>query len=131
MITRSTSCRQGSGRSRCWMMSVGCSNRSASSRWNWSGSKKFSCSDALELRKLVELDHPELSISRQCALLDLPRSSCYYLATPVLESTLRIMAKIDALYLDNPCSSSRLKVEYLSRERIPISRDRLRNLIRR
>lgn len=37
--------------------------------------KNLSCSDARELRKLVDPDHPELSISRQCALLGLPRST--------------------------------------------------------
>jgi len=31
--------------------------------------KSLSCSDARELRKLVDHDHPELSVSRQCALL--------------------------------------------------------------
>ena len=41
------------------------------------------------------------------------------------------MARIDALYLDDPCSGSRRMVEYLAREGIPISRDRARNLMRR
>ena len=95
--------------------------------------KNLSCSDARELRKLVDPDHPELSISRQCALLGLPRSTHYYYyrPTPVRESTLRIMARIDALYLDDPCSGSRRMVEYLAREGIPISRDRVRKLMRR
>jgi hypothetical protein len=61
--------------------------------------KNLSCSDALELRKLVDHDHPELSVSRQCALLGLPRSTLCYQPTPMRESTLRIMARIDALYL--------------------------------
>jgi len=30
--------------------------------------KNLSCSDARELRKLVDHDHPKLSVSRQCAL---------------------------------------------------------------
>jgi len=41
------------------------------------------------------------------------------------------MARIDALYLDDPCSGSRRMVAYLAREGIPISRDRVRNLMRR
>ena len=41
------------------------------------------------------------------------------------------MARIDALYLDDPCSGSRRMVEYLAREGIPISRDRVRHLMRR
>jgi putative transposase len=49
----------------------------------------------------------------------------------VRESTLRIIARIDALYLDDPCSGSRRMVAYLAREGIPISRDRVRNLMRR
>jgi len=93
--------------------------------------KNLSCSDARELRKLVDPGHPELSISRQCALLGLPRSTHDYRPTPVRESTLRIMARIDALDLDDPCSGSRRMVEYLAREGIPISRDRVRKLMRR
>ena len=34
--------------------------------------KSFSCSDARELRMLVDHDHPDLSVSRQCVLLGLP-----------------------------------------------------------
>jgi len=93
--------------------------------------KNLSCSDARGLLKLVDHDHPELSVSRQCALLGLPRSTLYYRPRPVRKSTLRIMARIDALYLEDPCSGSRRMVDYLAREVIPISRDRVRNLLRR
>ena len=93
--------------------------------------KSLSCSDARELRKLVDHNHPELSVSRQCGLLGLPRSTLYYQPTPVRESTLQIMARIDDLYLEDPCSGSRRMVDYLAREGIPISRDRVRNLMRR
>jgi hypothetical protein len=79
---------------------------------------------------LVDHDHPDLSVSRQCALLGLPRSTLYYRPIPLRESTLRIMASIDALYLEDPCSGSRRMVDYLAREGIPISRDRVRNLMR-
>ncbi len=85
-------------------------------------------SDANELRKLVDHDHPELSVSRQCALLGLPRSTLYYQPTAVRESTLRIMARIDALYLEDPCSGSRRMVGYLARDGIPISRNRVRRM---
>ena len=92
-----------------------CSSRSGVYRWSWSGSKKsLSCSDARERRKLVDHDHPKLSISRQCALLGLPRSTLDYRPTPVRESTLQIMARIDALYLEDPYSGSRQMVGYLA-----------------
>ncbi len=93
--------------------------------------KNLSCSDARELRKLVDHDHPELSVSRQCVLMGFPRSTLYYRPAPVRQSTLRIMARIDALYLEDPCSGSRRMVAYLAREGIRISRDRVRNLMRR
>ena len=40
------------------------------------------------------------------------------------------MARIDALYLEDPCSGSRRMVDYLAIEGIPISRGRVRNLMR-
>jgi putative transposase len=80
---------------------------------------------------LVDHDHPELSVSRQCTLLGLPRSTLYYQPIPLRESTLRIMARIDSCYLEDPCSGSRRMVGYLARDGIPISRDRVRNLMRR
>ena len=55
----------------------------------------------------------------------------YYRPVPVRESTLRIMARLDALYLEDPCSGSRRMVDYLANEGIPIGRDRIRNLMRR
>jgi len=63
--------------------------------------------------------------------LGLPRWTLYYRPVPVRQSTLRIMARIDAPYLDDPCNGSRRMVAYLARKGIPISRDRVRNLMRR
>jgi putative transposase len=40
------------------------------------------------------------------------------------------MEKIDAIYLEVPCRGSRRMVDYLARDGIPISRDRVRNLMR-
>ena len=73
--------------------------------------------------------HPDLSVSRQCELLDLPRSTLSYRPTPVRKSTLAVMARIDALDLEDPCSGSRLMVDYLAREGIPIGRDHLPCLV--
>jgi putative transposase len=41
------------------------------------------------------------------------------------------MARLDALYLEDPCSGSRRMVHYLANEGIQIGRDRVRNLMRR
>ena len=93
--------------------------------------KNLSWFDAHELHKLVDSDHSELSISRQCVLLGLLRSTHVYQLTTVRASTLRIMSRIDTFYLQDPCSGSRRFVKYLAREGIPISPDRVRNLMRR
>ena len=39
------------------------------------------------------------------------------------------MARIDTLYLEDPCSGSRGMVYYLAREGIPINRERMQNLM--
>ena len=118
-------------RTRGKLRRLSCSSRSAGCRWSWSGSKKRvnSC-DARGLRQLVDHDQPQLSVSRQCALLGLARSTLYYQPTEVRKSTLRIMAKIEDLYLEDPCSGSQRMAEYLAIEGIPISRDRVQNLMR-
>jgi putative transposase len=53
-------------------------------------------------RTLVETDNSELSITRQCALLGISRSSYYYQPTVVDPSDLVIMRAIDELHLDYP-----------------------------
>jgi putative transposase len=93
--------------------------------------KSLNCSDAREQRKLVDHDYPDLTGSRQCELLGLPRSTLYYRPVPERNSTLRIMARIDALYLEDPTAGSRRMVQYLAKDGIPISRDRARNLMQR
>ena len=41
------------------------------------------------------------------------------------------MERLDALYLQDPCSGSRRMVDNLANEGIPIRRDRIRNLLHR
>ena len=43
-----------------------------------------------------------LSISRQCQLLNVPRSSYYYMPTLVCDEELVLMRLIDECYLDLP-----------------------------
>ena len=111
---------------------LSCYSRSAGCRWSWNGStKNLSCSDARALRKLVDSGHPGLSVSRQYALLSLHRSTLHYRPKPVQESTLQIMVRIDTFYMENSCRGSRRMMGYLARDKIPISRGRVRNLMRR
>ena len=80
---------------------------------------------------MVDQNHPQLSIRRQCELLGLPKSTLYYKPVPVRAETLRIMARIDVWYLADPASGSRRMVDYLAADGIEVGRDRVRHLMRR
>ena len=79
---------------------------------------------------MVERDHPSLSVSRQCRLLELSRSALYY--QPVGESpeTLALMRRIDELYLSYPFYGSRQMMRHLAREGVTVGRHRVRRLMR-
>jgi len=49
---------------------------------------------------------------------------------PLRGSTVWIMVRIDTIFLEEPCSCSRRMVGYLARDEIPISRNRVQNLMR-
>ena len=71
-----------------------------------------------------------LSVSRQCELLGLSRSSYYF--TPAMESAenLALMALIDEEYTDHPFRGSRGLTAWLRREGHPVNRKRVRRLMR-
>ena len=74
--------------------------------------------------------HPDLSLSRQCQVLAISRSSFYY--TPKGESAenLALMRRIDELFLKHPFYGSRQMVRQLRREGVCIGRHRVRRLMR-
>ena len=79
---------------------------------------------------MIERGH-RLSVAHQCKLLALPRSTFYYQpgATPTEE--LEIMRCMDELHLTHPWMGSRSLRDQLNRAGIPISRDRVRRLMRK
>jgi putative transposase len=79
---------------------------------------------------LIEPDHPDLSVARQCALLDLPRASYYF--TPAGESAenLALMRRIDAQYLRTPFFGSRQMTAWLRRQGHAVNRKRVQRLMR-
>lgn len=83
------------------------------------------------MRKWVDHDQPARSVNRQWAVLELTESPLYYRPQPARKSTLRIMAGIDALYLEDPCGGSRRMVDDLAREGIPIGPDGIQSLMHR
>ena len=55
----------------------------------------------------MEFDHRQLSIVRQCELLDLPRSSVYYAPVGETAANLQLMRAIDRQYVATPFYGSR------------------------
>jgi len=56
----------------------------------------------------------ELSISSQCQLLDIPRSSLYYIPKPVSDEELTVTKLIDQCYLELPYYGTRRIKDWLS-----------------
>src|SRR4051794_29629331 len=107
-----------------------CMSRSDGSRWSSSGSKKKSPPSAEDRRSLVEANHPELSVRRQCALLGLNRSTFYYEPAGETPEDLRLMRRIDELYTACPFYGSRKITEALTRQGEEVNRKRIQRLMR-
>ena len=65
---------------------------------------------------MVESAHHRLSITAQCRLLRISRSSYYYAPVPETDETLALMTVIDATFLDCPWYGSRQMARHLRRE---------------
>jgi putative transposase len=79
---------------------------------------------------MIEPEKKKPSISRQCQLLDLNRSSFYYNPQPIKAEDLKLMRKIDELYLQHPCWGSRSMARQLGRQGISANRKRIQRLMR-
>ena len=71
-----------------------------------------------------------LSISRQCALLSISRSSVYYKSRGESAENLALMRRMDALSLQYPFYGSRQMARHLRREGVAVGRRRVRRLMR-
>jgi putative transposase len=81
---------------------------------------------------MVDPQHPQLSVARQCALLGLVRSSYYYQPVPLRPFTLQVMNAIDLIYTDDPCFGARRVRKILQREYgYAVGRERVRRLMRK
>ena len=81
-------------------------------------------------RALLDRNHPELSVRRQCALLSLARSGVYRPVPCQDETDLALMRRIDELFLAHPFLGSRRMATMLSREGVPVNRKRVQRLMR-
>jgi len=83
-----------------------------------------------ERKAMIVRDHPALSLSRQCEVLSISRSSFYHAAKGESPETLALMRRIDELFMKYPFYGSRQMVRQLRRESVRVGRHRVRRLMR-
>jgi putative transposase len=73
---------------------------------------------------LIDWDHKQLSIRRQCELLGLNRSTLYYRGVGESEENLKLMRLIDEQYLQRPFYGSRKMTRWLISKKHEVNRRR-------
>ena len=81
-------------------------------------------------RAMIEPEHKELSVRRQCELLSLARASYYRKPVSISDENLKIMKLIDAEYTRHPFYGSRKIMSYLRRCGYKINRKKVQRLMR-
>jgi putative transposase len=84
-----------------------------------------------EKKALVEPEHLSISISRQCELLGLARSSFYYEIQPETEQNLRLMEMLDKQYTARPFYGVRKMTAWLATQGEIVNPKRVRRLLRK
>ena len=79
---------------------------------------------------MIDKSH-DLPLSRQAELLDLSRSSVYYLPQPTPEDDLRLMRRIDELHLEHPFAGARMLRDMLNLESVAVGRKHVSTLMRK
>ena len=79
---------------------------------------------------MIERANPKLSITRQCRILSLSRSSFYYAAKGESAANLALMRRIDELFMKYPFYGSRQMSRHLQRDGERVGRHRVRRLMR-
>jgi putative transposase len=78
---------------------------------------------------MIETKHPGLSITRQCSLLGISRSSYYYEERGESQLNQELMRLIDEQFLDTPYYGGRLMTKHLKRQGYYVNRKRIRRLM--
>jgi len=77
---------------------------------------------------MIDKTH-ELSVTRQCQILELPRSTAYYTPQPESPENLALMRRIDELHLELPFAGARMLRDLLRQENIRAGRKRIGRLM--
>ncbi len=79
---------------------------------------------------MIDRGHQQMSLVRQCALLDISRSWVYYRPVKPRAEALELMALLDRQYLKTPFYGSRRMKAWLLTEGYLVSRSKVRRLMR-
>jgi putative transposase len=79
---------------------------------------------------MINFQDPQVSVSRQCRLLDLSRSSVYYKPVEIAPQDLALMRLIDEQYLKTPFYGSRSMTRHLRRLGYRVNRKHIQRLMR-
>jgi len=82
-------------------------------------------------KEIVEPEHQGLSITKQCELLQISRSSWYYEAFGETELNLKLMRLIDEQFMGEPSYGTRHMARHLRRQGYRINRKRVRRLMQK
>ena len=82
-------------------------------------------------RQIIDVNHSQLSLVRQCELVSIARSSYYYRPKNESEFNLELMRLIDAQYLKTPWYGSRQMRRHLRRQGYRVNRKRICRLLRK
>lgn len=79
---------------------------------------------------MIERGRPGISITRQCQLVQVSRSSVYYVPKAITAEELELRRRIDEIYLEHPFMGSRQIVRMLGRQGVRVNRKRVQRLMR-
>ena len=79
---------------------------------------------------MVERKHPRLSVTRQCALLEVSRASVYYQPAGVSHDEQELMKLMDRQYMATPFYGSRRMTVWLRGQDHRVNRKRVQRLMR-
>lgn len=82
-------------------------------------------------KEIVEPDHPELSITQQCDLLQISRSSWYYATLGESALNFELMKRIDEQFLETPYYGARQMARHLRRQGYWVNRKRVQRLMQK
>ena len=81
-------------------------------------------------RALLEPEHPQLSLRRQCTLLGLARSGVYYQPVGDRAEDLQLMRLLDEQYTATPFYGVRRMTAWLRRQGYEVNPKHIRRLLR-